>query len=908
MKKFFLFILISLISLQLSLLSLSATEDIDYEELFANHQSVMLIIDPITGDIFYANQAAADFYGYSLDTLLSMNIDEINTLTPEEVAEERLKALEEERNFFIFKHRLSNDEIRTVYVYSYPIDIGGTQYLYSIIIDQTDYINTQNFNRLLIVIGISVLGIAIVVTTYLLIKISYKKREIEKVNEILFESEQRFKILHDASFGGLAIHDQGFILDCNQGLSDITGFSIKELVGKDGLLLIAPDYRDEVRNKIKSGYEKPYEVFGIKKDESIYPLRLEARNIPYHGKKVRVVEFRDITELREQSEQKEIIQTHWSKLIQEMPLGFNIREMIYDSEGYPIDYVFQEMNDSYEHITGLKREEIIGRKATDVLPLIEPSWIQSYASVVKHKKTIVIEDFSRQLQKYFRVVAYPYQDNQFITVVEDITERKKFEKQLIESEEQKSRIISNLPGVSYQCKFDEDWTMLYMSDACETLTGYKPNELIDNHKLSFNDLIDPKYREYLYKQWNNAKEKNEPCNIEYEIIKKDGTKIWVWEKGKTYQQDGEWLIEGFLMDITTRKLSEEKIEHISKHDFLTGLPNRRYYDQVIKELDRPENYPLIVSVLDIDGLKLINDTYGHHVGDETLIKFANELSKVCKYKTFVSRVGGDEFVTVTTQISVDEFEDFKNKVLEDLSKIKIRDVPLSVSCGTAVKHDIFQKIDDILIEAENEMYAKKTLHNQSSRNQVIVALFESLKDKYEAERHHSDRVSSYCLKMGYKLNLSKQDILELEFAGRMHDIGKITIPDNILKKPGKLTDEEWVIMKSHTINGYQILKSADKYSSLADYALTHHERWDGKGYPKGLKGEDIPLFSRIINISDAFEAMTSDRPYRKAMSVMDAVKELRRCTGTQFDPDLVEIFIYEILAEEYPEIDFRKIN
>ena len=127
--------------------------------------------------------------------------------------------------------------------------------------------------------------------------------------------------------------------------------------------------------------------------------------------------------------------------------------------------------------------------------------------------------------------------------------------------------------------------------------------------------------------------------------------------------------------------------------------------------------------------------------------------------------------------------------------------------------------------------------------------------------------------MGEELKLSEDQTKELEFAGLMHDIGKITIPDRILDKPGKLTEDEWVIMKTHTINGYHILRSADKYSMLAEYALTHHERWDGKGYPNGLKEDEIPLFSRIISICDSYEAMTADRPYRKALDYKVAIAE-----------------------------------
>jgi HD-GYP domain-containing protein (c-di-GMP phosphodiesterase class II) len=196
------------------------------------------------------------------------------------------------------------------------------------------------------------------------------------------------------------------------------------------------------------------------------------------------------------------------------------------------------------------------------------------------------------------------------------------------------------------------------------------------------------------------------------------------------------------------------------------------------------------------------------------------------------------------------------------------------------------------------MYANKILHGQSTRNETIMTLFEALREKYEEEKLHSNRVSEYCKMMGENLGLSNDQIKELEFAGLMHDIGKITIPDRILDKPRKLTDIEWDIMKTHTINGYQILRSADKYSQLAEYALTHHERWDGKGYPNGLKGEEIPLFSRVISVCDAFEAMTADRPYRKALDYRVAIDELNRCAGSQFDSKLVEIFIKAIVVKE----------
>ncbi len=443
-----------------------AMDNIDYQNLFDNHQSIMLIIHPVTGDIYYANQAAATFYGYPLETLMEMNIDEINTLSSEEIAIERMLALEEERNFFIFKHELANGDIKTVYVYSYPIDIDGETYLFSIIIDQTEFIITQNRNKILIIISITLMGIAVIITSFLAHKYNKKKKEIIKINKTLYESEQRFKILHDASFGGLLIHDQSIILDCNQELSKITGYTQEELIGSNSFDLVDPKYHEAVKEHIKSGDEKPYEVIGIRKNGESYPLKIEARNMPYEGKTIRVVEFRDMTEIIKQQDAKKALENQWSKLIQEMPLGFNLREMIFDDKGKPVDYIFLTMNERYEVITGLKRKEIIGKKATEVLPDIENSWFEHYSKVVKEQKTVAVEDYSRALDRYYRVVAYPYKGNQFVVVAEDITERKHSERELIKKEQEKSRIISNLPGVSYQCLFDENWTMIYLSDGC----------------------------------------------------------------------------------------------------------------------------------------------------------------------------------------------------------------------------------------------------------------------------------------------------------------------------------------------------------------------------------------------------------------------------------------------------------
>lgn len=197
--------------------------------------------------------------------------------------------------------------------------------------------------------------------------------------------------------------------------------------------------------------------------------------------------------------------------------------------------------------------------------------------------------------------------------------------------------------------------------------------------------------------------------------------------------------------------------------------------------------------------------------------------------------------------------------------------------------------------AENDMYRQKILDKRSVKNKTISAILKTLNDKHDLERQHSLNVSRLSRQLGEALKLNDTELKELETAAMFHDIGKISIPDDILYKTEALTDKEFEIMKTHTTIGYDILSAADEYSDLAIYASSHHERWDGLGYPKGVKGTQIPLFSRIISIADSFEAMTANRPYRTKMSIEYAVSEIKKGSGTQFDPDLVKLFIEEVL-------------
>ena len=400
---------------------------------------------------------------------------------------------------------------------------------------------------------------------------------------------------------------------------------------------------------------------------------------------------------------------------------------------------------------------------------------------------------------------------------------------------------------------------------------------------------------------NKAKEKraaeliiaNKELAVQSEEKEKRAAELIIANKELAYQNKEKKKRAAELI-IANRKITieNEKNEYLGQHDYLTNLYNRRY---LVNAFNSKGYFSYGLMMIDINGLKLINDAYGHVRGDEAIRRIANLLMSVFEKDDIVARIGGDEFAILAPHKSDMQLQDYKDKLILLSQDIKIEKIPVSLAIGYEILNENDKDIDELLSKAEKQLYRHKITVGGSIRNHAIQAILSTLTEKYKEEKMHSERVSQLCKEIGTELGLSKEEVDVLELAGMYHDIGKISIPDAILNKPDKLTDEEYEIIKTHTQIGYQILRAADEYSGLAEYALSHHERWDGRGYPKGLKGEEIPLFSRIINVADSFEAMTADRPYRKGMSIVDAGLEIKNCSGRQFDPGISNLFLTKIL-------------
>lgn len=355
---------------------------------------------------------------------------------------------------------------------------------------------------------------------------------------------------------------------------------------------------------------------------------------------------------------------------------------------------------------------------------------------------------------------------------------------------------------------------------------------------------------------------------------------------------------GIARNITEERLNQQRVEFLSYHDQLTGVYNRRFFEEELARLDTPENLPLCIVMADVNGLKLINDSFGHKAGDELLVKVAEIIKQACCHGEVVSRIGGDEFVILLPATEAGRAEELIRQIKEISDGESVASVDISVSYGYEVKHSAEQDIDEIFNRAEDSMYKRKLFEGPSMRGKTIGAIINTLHEKNQREELHSHRVSELSQQLAAELNLSDREIGEIKTVGLLHDIGKIAIHESILNKPARLTTEEWEEMQRHSEIGYRILSSVNDMAEMADYVLSHHERWDGSGYPQGLKEEAIPLQSRMIAIADAFDAMTSERSYQPPKTEDEAVKELLKHAGTQFDPALVRLFVEEVLEYE----------
>ncbi len=434
----------------------------------------------------------------------------------------------------------------------------------------------------------------------------------------------------------------------------------------------------------------------------------------------------------------------------------------------------------------------------------------------------------------------------------------------------------------------------YINPRFTEVFGYGLEDLPDEKawfKLAFPD---PHYRSKVEKEWLASLEEAGPeatVQAAHIITCKGGRRCETLCRAvKT--RSGKLLLS--YEDMTERKKAEAKLHYISFHDQLTGLYNRAFFEEELKRLDTGRQLPLSLIVGDTNGIKLVNEAFGHRQGDELLTRAAGILKKHCRREDIVCRWGGDEFAILLPRMKEEGCKELLKRIKAGLEEATPFPIKLSMSLGSATKKDVFQDVGEVLKIAEAQMYSQKLSEAKEFRQAVIASLVRTLGEKdYETEEH-SWRMQNLSVQWAGYFKLKDSELEDLIMAVTLHDIGKIAVPEEILMKTSPLSENEWAIIKEHAERGYRIAISSEELLHVAPYILFHHERWDGLGYPRGLKGEEIPLLSRILAILDAYDVMTNGRPYKAAISEAEAMQELWRCAGKQFDPHLVKILLEEM--------------
>lgn len=375
---------------------------------------------------------------------------------------------------------------------------------------------------------------------------------------------------------------------------------------------------------------------------------------------------------------------------------------------------------------------------------------------------------------------------------------------------------------------------------------------------------------------------------------------------------------GFYVKIEGEHI--KKLENMVNYDGLTNVYNHRYFQDKLKEkveIGRKENKPVSMIFIDIDYFKHYNDLYGHQKGDNILRELAEIVTKSVREKDIVARYGGEEFAVILEDTTEKETLEIAERIRANVEETYFdgeENQPkgkITASIGISVFPDKAKDELELIKSADDALYRAKFFNknrvetytsilddlkkNIDDKDIELVASIKTLisiinaKDRYTYS--HVERVVIYSRLLADKLKLCEIDKSNLIYGAYMHDIGKINIPKEILVKRMKLEKDEWEELKQHPDNGVEIIKSVESLKDVIPLIKHHHERYDGKGYPNGLSGEEIPYLARVLTVVDSFDAMTSNRPYNRRKSYEEGIEELRKCSGEQFDPEIVKAFI-----------------
>ncbi len=477
----------------------------------------------------------------------------------------------------------------------------------------------------------------------------------------------------------------------------------------------------------------------------------------------------------------------------------------------------------------------------------------------------------------------------------DITAERLAQEALAASEAKYRLITEHVSDVIWVLALDPI-RITYVSPSLRKLRGVDPQSLSG---LPFEEVVRQMGLSTLGNQLGiDAKQirqyPNQSIDRVFEVETKhaDGHPIWLEINTSMRTVEGGGIeVVGVSRDITHRKQIEAELKYLSFHDQLTGLYNRAYYETEMARLDVERNLPLSLILCDVNGLKITNDAFGHQAGDQLLIEFGNVLKRTLRQDDIIARAGGDEFVVLLPKTDLHHAQLLVQRIREAMAEVKPLQFKLSASIGTATKIEASTPFSEVYKAADDHMYSQKIADRQDFNAHLKDLMMSSLIDKHPLEKSHSENVRRISKLIGNVMGLEDQQLEDLEEAAFLHDIGKIGLDEAIVRDPFVLSEPDIAAFRRHPEIGYQVLRSAYEFSGIAEIVLTHHENINGTGYPKGLKGDQIPLAARIIHVANDYDVLMQ----RQGCSTTKAVEMLRQRRGIELDAQVVDVFIDQVL-------------
>lgn len=752
----------------------------------------------------------------------------------------------------------------------------------------------------------------------------YEKRE---------EQEAYFRALIENSAEGVAILDaNGIVRYIAPSEERLTGYTSNEIQGRSAFQYIHPDDLLKVLDTFKEGISTPGAVRSVeyrlqRKDGEWRHFEITGHNMldDPHINGV-VANYRDVTERKKAEQGVKESQSRLNAVVSTALNGI----ITIDSDQNIILY-----NPSAERIFGYSVDEVLGQPLEKLIPHryhhSHGSYVNQYglSGNTSRQKGLLDSLFGQRANgEEFPMEAFishsEVNGQKFFTVIfQDITERKQAEDALKASERKFRALAENIPSVVYQCNNDSRFTFIYLNDSIESLTGYPKSDFL-NGQLSFVDLYHPEDCKLILLPGpsDEMQTNQEPFHLTYRIRHRSGNWVWVdeWGTGVLDAQGKVQYLEGMMIDITERKRTEEELRrHAMELETLAVATSA---------LRTAQNVADMIPILARQALRAVNSAYasiflldietGEFVSRgwySVDTPHANQLDETHLRHFPNSGITGRVATTGEIYMTEDIQNDPVILILEGEQE-RLKDVHGSVSLPLRAEEKIIGVMHiwstEVRIFTDTEIRLLIALAETASNSIHRAILFEKTQEhaeelalaydntlagwaralelRDEITEGHTRRVTELTLKLAYALNIPENEIVHIRRGALLHDIGKMGIPDSILHKPGPFTAQERMIMQQHTQYARDMLASISFLQPAIDIPYCHHEHWDGAGYPRGLKGEEIPLAARIFSIIDVWDALTSDRPYRPAWSQEKTCEYILERSGKQFDPKVVEAF------------------